>query len=95
MIEVFGVTIDLISVTKSFLRIMFVFICFSGLILLITPSIFGKIAHRLQKKYGLRKEVFPWLEGDRIIVDHFIATHYKVIGILAIVVSLISFVVLS
>jgi len=84
----------LLNAMKSFFRIMFVFICFSSIVLLIAPSVFGKIAQRLQEKHGVKKEFLPWLEDDKIVIDHFLYNHRKIIGTLAIIVSLILFLAL-
>ncbi|MBL7198318.1 MAG: hypothetical protein ISS47_09500 [Candidatus Omnitrophica bacterium] len=83
----------LIDSLKLFLRIMFVFICFSSIILLVAPSIFGKIVQRLQQRHGVKREFLPWFEGDKVVLDHFLYKHRKIIGTLAITISIILFIV--
>ena len=77
---------------KLFLRILLVFISCMSVILLIAPSVFVTAAHRLQQKKGVKKEVFPWLENDRMDIDLFLFKYRKIVGILAIIISLSLFV---
>ena len=84
----------LIGALKLFIKILLVFVCFTSIILLAAPAIFGKIAARLQSRYGWKKEVFPWLEGEKIVIDHFLYNNRKTIGVISIIASLILFVVL-
>jgi hypothetical protein len=84
----------LISALKLFIKILLVFVCFTSVLLLAAPAVFGKIAHTLQKRHGWKKELFPWLEGDKIVIDHFLYNHRKIIGILTIAISIILFTIL-
>ena len=84
----------LINSLKLFLRIVFVFVCFSSIILLMAPAIFGKMAQILQQKRGMRKEVISRLEVDRSIIDHFLYNHRKIVAAVGIVIPLILFIVL-
>lgn len=79
---------------KLFFRILLVFISCMSVMLLIAPSVFVTAAHRLQQKKGVKKEVFPWLEGDRMDIDLFLFKHRKIVACLAIIISLILFVVI-
>ena len=82
---------DVINSLVLFLRITFVFVFFSGILLLAAPSVFTTIAQRLQEKHGVKKEMLPWLEGDRLIVDHFLYNHRKIVAPLIMLVALFLF----
>jgi hypothetical protein len=80
---------------KLFFRIILVFISCMSILLLIAPSMFVTAAQRLQKKKGVQKEVLPWLEGDRMVIDLFLFKHRKIVAFLAIIVSLSLFVIIK
>ena len=76
---------------KLFLRILLVFISCMSVMLLIAPSVFVTAAHRLQEKKGVKKEIFPWLEDDRMVIDIFLFKYRKVVAFLAITISVVLF----
>ncbi|MDD4203349.1 MAG: hypothetical protein PHQ52_07770 [Candidatus Omnitrophica bacterium] len=79
---------------KLFLRILLVFISCMSVLLLIAPSVFVTAAHRLQERKGVKKEVFPWLEDDRMEIDLFLFKYRKIVGVLAIIISVVLFIII-
>lgn len=94
MIELLDQTL-LLNSTKLFIQIMLVFVFCLSIFLLVGPALFTKVSQRLQQKYGLKKEVFPWLEGNRMILDQLFFNQRKAISILIIILSLIGFILLK
>ena len=84
-------TYDVINSLILFLRISFVFVFFSGIVLLAAPSVFVTISQRLSQRRGMKKEVVPWLEGDRLAIDHILYKHRKIVAPLIVVSSLFLF----
>ena len=94
MVELLENTL-LLDSTKLLLQIMLVFAFCLSVFLLIGPLMFTKVAQRLQTEYGLKKEVFPWLEGNRMVIDQLLFNRRKIISILTIILSLIGFFLLQ
>ena len=93
MIEFLDQTL-LLDSTKLFIQIMLVFVFCLSIFLLVGPELFTKVAQRLQQKRGFKKELFPRLEGDIMILDQLFFNKRKFISIIIIILSLIGFVLL-
>ncbi len=80
---------------KLFIRIFLVFVSCISLILLIAPPVFIHIADKMQRRSGvMKKQIFPWLENDIMILDHFLFKHRNVLASLALILSVVLFILM-
>ena len=86
----------LLDSTKLFIQIMLVFVFCLSVFLLVGPAMFTKVAQRLQERHGaLKKELFPRLEGDIMILDQLLFNQRKLISTVIIILSLIGFILIK
>ncbi|MBN1871491.1 MAG: hypothetical protein JW800_02865 [Candidatus Omnitrophica bacterium] len=76
---------------KKYILVLFSFILVLNILLIWKPDAFNILAQKLQKKYGFKKEFFPFLESERMGLDRFIFNNRNIIGSLGILLSIFSF----
>ena len=76
---------------KRYLYSIFFIIILLNIILIYRPNVFTRVAQNLQKKYGFKKEVIPFLETERMSFDNFLFSNRRVVGTFGILLSLFSF----